>query len=241
MRKQYLFWAIAVFGIFATVYGTYLLIYHFDHGNGLSIPALLLLIFGSLSLVVVLILYIYSFLTKNKQKDEPVPPIEEQIIEEKEIEPLIEEDKPITITNSEPVVEEEEECVSQPKRTYSSSSSYSYSTVYVKQVGYGPLLRIIGNQIVDMRSNTYYRLENNILMQDGYDPIYEIRGNQVKDAFGGYLYELSGSNINKTFGGFYSSISGNYITLYDGSIKYEMSDSLSKSQILAVIALLFGK
>ena len=92
-----------------------------------------------------------------------------------------------------------------------------------------------------MRSNTYYRLENNILMQDGYGPIYEIRSNQVKDAFGGYLYELSGSNINKTFGGFYASISGNYITLYDGSIKYEMSDSLSKSQILAVIALLFGK
>ena len=78
-------------------------------------------------------------------------------------------------------------------------------------------------------------------MQEGYGPMFEIRGNQIKDAFGGYLYEISGSNINKVFGGFYASISGNYITLYDSSIKYEMTDSLSKKQTLAVAALLFGK
>ncbi len=93
-----------------------------------------------------------------------------------------------------------------------------------------------------MRSNTYYRLENNMVMQEGYGPIFEIRDNQIKSSFGGYLYyELSGSNINKTFGGFYASISGNYITLFDGSIKYEMSDSLSKRQILIVAALLFNQ
>ncbi len=41
MRKQYLLWIIAVFGIVGVAYGGYLLIYHFNHGNGLSIPALL--------------------------------------------------------------------------------------------------------------------------------------------------------------------------------------------------------
>lgn len=146
----------------------------------------------------------------------------------------------------EPCFDEEENQESEPeehtpRRTYRSSSSYSYSTVYVKQVGYGPALRVEGDRIIDMRTNTYYRLENNVVMQDGYGPVFEIRGNQIRDVFGGYLYEISSSNINKTFGGFYASISGNYITLYDSSIKYEMTDSLSKRQMLAIVALLFGK
>ena len=91
-----------------------------------------------------------------------------------------------------------------------------------------------------MRTSTYYRIENNNVMQEGYGICYEIRGNQIRDAFGGYLYELSGSNINKVFGGYYASISGNYITLYDLSTKFETTDSLSKKQVLAVAALLFG-
>ena len=77
-----------------------------------------------------------------------------------------------------------------------------------------------------MRNNTYYRIENNIVNQDGYGIRYEINGNQIRDAFGGYLFEISGSNINKIFGGFYASISGNYITLFDSSKKYEMTESL---------------
>ena len=55
MRKQYLPWMIAVFGVFGTVYGTYLLIYHFSHGNGLSIPALILLLLGVPALILSLI------------------------------------------------------------------------------------------------------------------------------------------------------------------------------------------
>ena len=91
-----------------------------------------------------------------------------------------------------------------------------------------------------MRTNTYYRIEGNVVNQEGCGIRYEIRGNQIRDAFGGYLYELSGSNINKVYGGFYASISGNYITLFDLSQKYEMTDSLSKKQILVAAALLFG-
>lgn len=242
MRRHYLVWSIAVFGIIGTVYGAYLLIYHFNHGNGLSIPSLILLIFGAIALVTFLVLYLCFYFAEKKKKKEIVPSaIENESKEEKEatIDREIEEKPSI---KPEPK-QEREEYVSKSEVTYesSSSSSYSVSTIYVKQVGYGPLLRIEGSRIVDMRTNTYYRIENNMVMQDGYGPVFEIRGNQIKDAFGGYLYEISGSNINKTFGGFYASISGNYITLYDLSIKYETTDCLSKRQILVVAALLFGK
>ena len=92
-----------------------------------------------------------------------------------------------------------------------------------------------------MRNNVYYRIEDNMVKQEGSGPVFEIRGNQIKNAFGGFLYELSGGNINKIYGGFYASISGNYITLFDLSVKYELTGQLSKKQTLAVVALLFGK
>ena len=243
MRKQYLVWMIAVFGIIGTIYGGFSLIYNLSHGNGLPIFGLVLFICGVIALTLFLVLYTISYFQMKKREKEREP-LEAQVIEEKEDKPIKEEPKPEPVKNPEPEEKEmdKEEFVRRiQKPSPSSSSSYSVSTVYVKQVGYGPLLRVEGNRILDMRSNTYYRIEDNMVMQEGYGPVFEIRGNQIKNAFGGFLYELSGNNINKVFGGFYSSISGNYITLYDLSIKYEMTNSLSKSQILAVAALLFGK
>ena len=183
---------------------------------------------------------IETTLVEKAPSEEPV--VEEVPAEETSSEEIVEQQP--QEQESDPEIDEEPESEEETPiihRSYHSSPSYSYSTVYVKQVGYGPLLRVEGERIIDMRTNTYYRLENNMVMQEGYGPVFEIRGNQIKDAFGGYLYEISGSNINKVFGGFYASISGNYITLYDLSIKYEMTDSLSKRQLLAVAALLFGK
>ena len=238
MRKHYLIWMIAVFGITGTVYGAYLLIYHFNHGKGLNIPSLILLILGSIALITFLVLYIISIIQRKKMK-KVIASIEQNDIQEEVVDTPIEEKESISVVNTEP--KEKKEYVPSSNNEYRSSSSYSVSTVYVKQVGYGPVLRIEGTRVIDMRTNTYYRIENNMVMQDGYGPIFEIRGNQIKDAFGGYLYELSGNNINKVFGGFYASISGNYITLYDLSIKYETTDSLSRRQILVVAALLFGK
>ena len=112
--------------------------------------------------------------------------------------------------------------------------------MYVKKVGYGPVLRVTGNRILDMRNNTYYRVQGSIVSQDGSGQAFEINGNRIRSAFGGYLYEISGSNINKVFGGFYASISGNYITLFDLSEKYETTGSLNQKQLLVVAALLFG-
>ena len=235
-RKQYIDWLATVFGIFATVYGGYLLAWHFNHGNGLNSLALVLLILGIISLVFAITLLTSRYLfSKKKQKDDVITKVEEvktEMVEEKK-----EEEKPRPKEEIKPAKERYENV------ERSSRSSYSYSvssTVYVKQVGYGPLLRVEGSRIQDMRNNTYYRIEGNMVNQEGYGPRFEIRGNQIRDAFGGYLYELSGNNINKVYGGFYASISGSYISLYDNSIKYEITDSLSKKQILAVAALLFG-
>lgn len=241
MRRQYLVWSIAVFGVVGTVYGASSLIYNLYRGKGLYIPALVLLICGGFALVLFIVLYTITYFQMKKREKERAP-LEAEVVEEKEEEPVKEEIKPEPVKNPEPEEKEmsKEEFVRRIQKPSPSSSSYSVSTVYVKQVGYGPLLRVEGNRIIDMRSNTYYRIEGDMVMQEGSGPVFEIRGNQIKNAFGGYLYELSGSNINKVFGGFYASISGNYITLYDASIKYEMTDGLSKKQLLAVTALLFG-
>lgn len=234
MRKQRLYWSISVFGIIGTIYGAYLLFYHLNHNNKFSAGALVLLIFGLLALAASLILFLSYYIIEKKNKDIQTPPVEEKVIQEEKIEPVIEKKEEVKVAIK------KEDYVPKTQRTKVSYSSYSVSTVYVKQVGYGPLLRVDGNRILDMRTNTYYRIEDNLVKQEGYGPVFEIRGNQIKNAFGGYLYELSGSNINKVFGGFYASISGNYITLYDLSVKYELTDSLSKKQILAISALLFG-
>ena len=235
MRKQYLVYFILVFGIVATAYGGFTLIYHLNHGNGLNVLALVLFILGVIALGLFFTLYIITFFSSKKKKEEPV-------VQEKEETPVIEEVKERKPEpKPQPKKTEKEEYVSRNNRSSVHESIYDVSTIYIKQVGYGPIMRVNGNRILDMRNNTYYRIEGGLVKQEGYGPQFEIRGNQIKNAFGGYLYELSGSNINKVYGGFYASISGHYITLYDLSIKYEMTGQLSKNQILAVAALLFGK
>ncbi len=256
MRKQYFTWIIAVFGIIGTVYGAYSLAYNSSHGKGLSVAGLFLLIFGAIALAFFCGWAVSVYIANKKRAKRTSVPEEKpsEKMEEKEVVAAPETKEtpaPSPETTSEEKKEPEPEPEPEtkkvafsyedtPRRSYGSSSSYSYSTSYVKRIGYGPILRVEGSRIVDMRSNTYYRIEGNSVMQDGYGIRYEIRGNQIRDAFGGYLYEINGSNINKVFGGFYASISGNYITLYDLSEKYEMTDSLSKKQLLVVSALLFG-
>ncbi len=244
MRRFYLAWSMGVFGIIGTVYGAFSLIYNHNHDKPLPVYGLVLLILGIISLVLFLSLWTAQYIVKKKKAEEPVPPVEDNTAVEEAEEPAEEpkvEEEPEVEEEEEPESAEEDDSPSYHNLSYSSSSSYSASTVYVKQVGYGPLLRVEGMRILDMRTNTYYRIENNMVMLEGSGPSFEIRGNQIRSAFGSYLYELSGSNINKVFGGFYASVSGNYITLYDLSQKFEMTDSLSKKQILVVAALLFGR
>lgn len=264
MRKQYLPWMIGVFGVVGTVYGTYSLIYNYNHGRDLAVLGLVLLLLGAPALLFSLAWSLSVYLAKKKKEKNASPSSEmrEEKKEPRDVEtPKVEEPKPTpVVTEPEPtpvVTEPESESVSEPepeteeedepedgpvsRMSYRYSPGYSASAVYVKLVGYGPLLRIEGSRILDMRNSTYYRIEDNTVMQEGYGIRYEIRGNQIRDAFGGYLYEYSGGNINKVFGGFYASVSGSYITLFDLSQKYEMTDSLSQKQILVTAALLFGK
>lgn len=238
-RKQYIDWLAAVFGIFGTVYGAYLLVWHYRRGNGILPVAMILFVTGVISLVFAIVLLTSRFIV-NKRKKNNTTPLQE------EIEAEIEEDK-IEEPQQEIKEPQQEVPLKKPKRTYKEKSdyverpqpSYSYSTVYVKLVGHGPILRIEGSRILDMRDNSYYRIEGNIVHKEGYGPYFEIRGSQIRESFGGYLFEISGSNINKIYGGFYASISGNYITIHDLSRKYEMTDSLSTKQLLVVSALLF--
>lgn len=237
-RKQYIDWLAAVFGIFGTVYGAYLLVWHYNRGNGLLIPALVLLILGGVSLLFAIALLTSRFIASKKKRQEnptkPEEPKEEPKPEKETEEQPVEEPKP----QPTPVSERNDYVERSPRSSYSYSAP---STVYVKEMGRGPLLRIEGTRILDMRDNTYYRIEDNMVFQEGYGPRYEIRGDQIKDAFGGYLYELSGSNINKVYGGFYASVSAGYITLHDSSRKFEMTGALSRKQLLATTALLFGR
>ncbi len=237
-RRQYLDWVIMVIGIIGTAYGAYLLVWHYNLKNVLFVPALVMLIIGIIALAFIIALETSKYLAHKKKQDNAIPTqVEEVKEEETKAEEKVEE----------PVKEEPKPKVERKQSEYverSSHASYSYSvpsSIYVKLVGYGPLLRVEGNRIQDMRDNSYYRIENNIVNQEGYGPRFEIRDNQIRDVFGGYLYEISGSNINKAYGGFYASISGNYITLYDSSKKYETTEQLSKKQVLTVAALLFGK
>ena len=238
MKRHHVIWSIAVLGIIGTAYGMFSLIYNATHGKSLSLLGLTLFVAGIVFLATFIVLYILS-LKKKKENDVAPPPEEEPVVEE-EVETNTPEEEPVS-TPAPTSPSEKIEYVPSTDNGYESSSTSYTSTVYVKQVGYGPILRVEGNRILDMRTSTYYRIENHVVMQEGSGLIFEIRGNQIKNAFGGYLYEISGSNINKVFGGFYASISGNYITLYDLSVKYEMTDSLSKKQLLVIAALLFGK
>ena len=110
----------------------------------------------------------------------------------------------------------------------------------MKKVGYGPVLRVTGSEILDMRTNTYYRIEGNRVNQCGYGPMFEISGSRIRAAFGGYLFEISGDNVSRTFGGYYASFSGAFLKTHDLSEQYEISGSLSLRQRLVVVALLFG-
>ena len=91
-----------------------------------------------------------------------------------------------------------------------------------------------------MRSNTYYRIDDDYVKREGSGLAFEISGNRIRSAFGGYLYEISGDSVNRVYGGYYASFSGNSLTKHDLSERYEISGRLTLNQRLAVVALLFG-
>lgn len=238
MRKQYFKWSWFVLGLVLSVYGAFSLIYNHTHNKDFSILGLVFLIVGLILLVSYFTLLTISVIQDNKSKK-----IKKTIVEQpKEIK--IEQPEKIKV-ESKPVKKEEKPTTnrdvsySQSNKPVRSTREFNGGSGYVKLIGEGPIIRISEQEILDMRTNTYYRIEDNYVKQMGYGPVFELVGNRIKLAYGGYLFELSGSNINKVYGGFFASISGGFLKTYDLSQNYEIPTSLNKSQILAVVALLF--
>lgn len=247
MRKQHFAWTFLVTSIVLFGYGTYSIIYNTARNHKVPVLGIIFTIVGFILLFIYIVLLIISVIQKviykSKQKKE-VKPVEPA--SEVKAEP-VEEEKPVI---AEPIIEEKK--VS-PSKKSSNNDEVTYvrtrvsyrddddgGSGYVKLVGYGPVLRVTGNDILDMRSNTYYRIEGRMIHQNGYGPVYEIYGDKVRVAFGSYLYEISGDSISKVFGGYFASFSGGYLQTYDLKYKYEVSFSLTKKQKLAIVAILFG-
>lgn len=234
MRKQYFKWSWFVLGLVLSVYGAFSLIYNSTHNKDFSVLGLVFLIVGLILLISYFVLLTISIMQTKDSKNiketkiehfEPVyEKIEEPKIEEK---PVI--NKSVNYTH-----------VDRPAKTTRTTREFDGGSGYVKKIGEGPILRISNKEILDMRSNTYYRIEDNYVKQMGYGPVFEISGNRIRSAFGGYLYEISGDSVNKIYGGYFASFSGNYLTTLDLREKYEVPGRLNLKQQLAVVALLFG-
>ena len=237
MRRITFRWTYLVLAIVLIGYGTFSLIYNHTHNKEMSILALVFCILGAVMLVFYFVLFVIDFSRRKRPvviKEEPKieEPIEE-IKEEIKVEAPKEENKPVTTSYS-----TKKKKVTYNKSRYDSDDdSYSY---YINKVGYGPVLRVTGREILDMRSNTYYRIEGNMVNQAGSGPVFEISGNRIRSAFGGYLYEISGDSVNKIYGGYFASFTGNYLTTFDLREKYEVPSLLNLKQQLAVVVLLFG-
>ena len=240
MRRQYFGWMYIVLAFVLTFYGGFMIIYNLNHDKAPSILSIVFFCFGVVLFIIYLVLLIITLVRKKKAPVTVVSEIKKEEVEE--FKPEVKEE--VKKEESTPKVEKaapRSDVVYERKTSYTSRSSSCGGSAYIKKVGYGPVIRVNESQILDMRTNTYYRLQGNIVHQEGSGPVYEISGNRIRSAFGGYLYEISGSSINKVYGGYYASLSGGYITLVDLSEKYEITDSLSTKQILAVVALLFGE
>lgn len=243
MRKQTLPWIILVIAILASTYGLFLFVRELIMNQKVFIGALTAFLIGMGLLLFYLITYIHSNRTKgNKGKPE------EDKKEQEVIEPVEKQEDAAPQINIEVEKEEEashENVVRRPNVASDYPSSYTTRTPsvsgYVKEVGRGPIFEINGNQLRDMRSNTYYSLNGNYVYRQGSGMIYRIEGNRIISLNGTPLFELSGSNIHKVFGGYYASIRGDYITKHDLSEKYEMTSSFAPNMMLLIGALLFAR
>ena len=239
MRRQHFEWTFVVTGLVLTIYGAYSVIYNHMQGRDIPILGLVFLIVGVALLLVYLVLAVITIFQRKHKKVAQPDICETTEVEEKKEEPQVEE-PPVVAEKPSP----ELEYTQREKSTYTRNKSiydFDGGSGYVSKVGFGPVLRVENERILDMRSNTYYCIEGNLVKELGSGPVFEISGNRIRLAFGGYLYEISGSNVNKTYGGFYASFNGNYLQTHDLREKYEMPSNLNMKQKLAVVALLFGQ
>ena len=244
--------------ILLLVYGGYFAFREAGKNQGIFVSALIALSIGALMLVILLITL---FLKGRKQKEDTVTQIELPGPSKTE-ESLPPETHTEAIVSDEPKTEdtfEEKEAVDDKSkdedddadvgyveydygrpRERTESCSPRYRSVYVSQVGYGPVLEWQGNRVRDMRSNRYYRLEGSYLYAEGSGLSYEISGGRIKTISGNPLFEIHGDHISRVFGGHFASISGNSLSTDDQSARYASSGSLTSLQWLVTVTLLLG-
>ena len=202
MRRQHFELSFVVLGLVLAIYGAYSLIYNYANNKDIPGLGIAFLIVGATLLLLYLGLFIISLVQKknrlveqDQQVEEPISeqvstngnveePIEEELIEKEPIEDLVEEDD----SSDEEYVHRERISYQRNRSIYDSDGGSGY----VKKVGYGSVLRIENNRILDMRTNTYYVIEENVINELGGGPVFEITGNSIKLSFGSYLYEISG-------------------------------------------------
>ena len=248
MRRQHFLWTFLVFAIAAILYGGYSVFSSAASGKEPPLLGIVFLIVGASMFVFLLIAVLIEAFKKKRnpatiqQVEKEATPIVPPETFKAEAEPQVDEkpkeEEPPQETQVSVTREEADEDEERPiyRRSYPSDGG----SAYISEIGHGPVLRVDGADILDMRSNTYYRIEGNMVKRAGAGLVYEISGNRIKSAFGSYLYEISGSSVNKVFGGYYASFEGNSLKRFDLRACYEVSGSLSLRQKLAVVALLFG-
>ena len=242
MRRQSFTWTFLVIAIVLSLYGGYTIVFNTIQKKNIPLLGIIFFVLGMMMLLLCLILLIITLFQKRKYKNlhesyenEAIEDSEPEQTEELEIKKEVKEivpEAPIP-TQMNNKRDDVEYVKTRSTKTFNGGSGY------VRKVGYGPVLRVENETILDMRTNTYYKIEDNIVKMVGSGPAFEIVGNKIRAMYGGYLYEISGSNINKIYGGFYASYSCNLIQTFDLKERYEISDSLNLKQLLTVVALLF--
>ena len=181
MRRQHFEWTFVVLALVLTIYGAYSVIYNVTHQKDIALLGLIFLIMGSIMLIIYLVLFIISFIQRKNNKAVEEEIIDAPVIEKVEEKPTEEEPKKEEVKEEPKVVEEEVDEETEIEEDdedevdYSDEVDYVYEyepvpprrsydrTVYVSKSGYGVVLRVTGSEILDMRTNTYYVIEGNMV------------------------------------------------------------------------------
>ena len=111
----------------------------------------------------------------------------------------------------------------------------------IKLIGRGPVLEINGTRIKNLVTSESYDINGSYISLVGNGPIYEIKGNAIKEVYGSYKLELNGNMLYSLTFGNIAEINGSFIRYMYGGNEYELPEGLTKLELLAIIAILFGK
>ena len=118
---------------------------------------------------------------------------------------------------------------------------YNNAMTYISKLGYGPVLEVTSSYIRDMNRNSYYYFQGDSISLGGSSTVFQIVGSKIRDVYGSYILKYSEGLISRAHGGPYASVSKSEIQTVDQKYTYQISGSLNTFELLATIAVLFGK